>query len=1026
MKQRFAILLSCSTAMLASCATTSDEGTLAELINVEPDTSEIQVADSLDRAAESYRRYLAETPEGQLTPEAMRRLADLQIEQEYGVISGDVPVEMAAPELAARTSQTADSDAVANAPVLSEDDREFEERASSRQALLTADRQADVALTDANGAPIPTGPMEAIATYQKILEKYPNYERNDQVLYQMSRAYDEIGQPDDAMQVMDRLISEYPYSQYIDEVQFRRGEYFFVRKQYLDAEDAYGAIIDMGSTTSYYELALYKLGWTLYKQELYEDALDRYVAMLDYRHSTGYDFDEVSKEDPEHRIADTFRVVSLCFSNMGDAGVIDDYFAVHGQRSYAHRIYQNLGEFFFSKLRYEDAASVYKSFVGLNPTHRESPHFSMRVIDIYFDAGFPLRVVEAKKAFATDYAFGSEYWNHFDKAQTPEVVAFLKTNLTDLANHYHALYQDEEFVDQSAENFAEAANWYQQILASFPGDEETPGIHYQLADLLLEDERFADAAREYERTAYGYTEHEQAPAAGYAAVYAYREELKVVTGAAHLNVRNATVDSSLKFAESFPEHEQAAVVLGAAADDLYEMKALPRAIDAATWLVERYPESDADLRRSAWAVVAHASLDLTLYLEAEHAYQQVLGLTPEDDETRPAIIDGLAASIYKQGEQASLLEDHRTASEHYLRIKEIAPTSSIRASAEYDAAASLMVIEDWTMASEVLEDFRLSHPEDELATDATRQLAHVYRQDGQISRAAAEHERIAVEATDPELAREALLTAAELYDEAQVVDEAVRVYEQYVVDYPRPLDIALETRTRLADIHKDRLDYSRYHAELAEIVTADREAGADRTDRSRFLAAGAALVLTELDFNRFAEIQLIQPFEESLESKQQQMDFVLEQLNTLVGYQVADVTAAATFYIAETYQEFSRALMESERPAGLSEVEKLDYELVLEDEAYPFEEKALDVHEANVELLVSGVYNTWVQKSLDELAVLMPGRYAKNEISGGYIGSINSYAYRMPIAPGITAESDGTSPDTAAIEASAQISPEPE
>ncbi len=48
-------------------------------------------------------------------------------------------------------------------------------------------------------ATLPTGPREAIKTYQAILETYPNYERNDKVLYQMSRAYDEVGQPDEAM-----------------------------------------------------------------------------------------------------------------------------------------------------------------------------------------------------------------------------------------------------------------------------------------------------------------------------------------------------------------------------------------------------------------------------------------------------------------------------------------------------------------------------------------------------------------------------------------------------------------------------------------------------------------------------------------------------------------------------------------------------------------------------------------------------------------------------------------------------------
>ena len=39
---------------------------------------------------ESYRRYLEETSKSSMTPEAMRRLADLQIEQAYGVIGSGV------------------------------------------------------------------------------------------------------------------------------------------------------------------------------------------------------------------------------------------------------------------------------------------------------------------------------------------------------------------------------------------------------------------------------------------------------------------------------------------------------------------------------------------------------------------------------------------------------------------------------------------------------------------------------------------------------------------------------------------------------------------------------------------------------------------------------------------------------------------------------------------------------------------------------------------------------------------------
>ena len=843
----------------------------------------------------------------------------------------------------------------------------------------------------------------------------------------MSRAYDEIGQPDEAMAVMDRLVARYPYSRYVDEVHFRRGEYYFVRKKYLAAEEAYGAIIGMGSTSSYYELALYKQGWALYKQEMYEEALHRYIAMLDHRLSIGFDFDAVYDQDDEHRIADTFRVVSLSFSNLGGPEVIDEYFSERGHRSYADKIYGNLGEFYFSKLRYDDAAQVYKSFIELNPYHRVSPHFSMRIVEIYGEAGFPQLVVEAKKEFATRYAIDAEYWNLHSFEDSTEVVGFLKTNLTDLANHYHALYQEPALVEEQPQSFAEASRWYRQFLGTFPADEESPQINYQLADLLLENGNFGESAIEYERTAYDYADHEQAAAAGYAAVYAHREDLDAASGARKFEVRQATVASSLRFAEAFPEHEEAPKVLGAAADDLYEMEEFPLAIDSARKLIERYPQTDKELLRGAWAVVAHSSIDIAEYVDAEHAYSNLLALTPEDDEGRPAVIDGLAASIYKQAEQANLLEDYRAAANHFLRIKELAPTSDIRSVAEYDAAAALMKLSDWAMASSVLEEFRTSHPDHELSTEATKQLAHIYREDGQVERSAAEHERISAEATEPELAREALLTAAELYDEAQVTGETIRVYQQYVADFPYPLDFAMESRNRLAEIFKAELAYERYYSQLEDIVTADRDAGDARTDRSRFLASKAALILAEKTFERFAALKLVQPFEASLAEKQVRMDDSLAAFERLVSYEVAEVTAAATFYIAEIYFEFSIALIESERPDGLSEAEKVDYELVIEEEAYPFEEQAIEVHQENFELLAVGVYNPWIQKSLDKLAILMPGRYAKNEISGGFVGSIDTYAYRMPIAPTIGVGEDGdveiseTGESAETIEAAAQV-----
>jgi len=76
---------------------------------------------------------------------------------------------------------------------------------------------------------------------------------------------------------------------------------------------------------------------------------------------------------------------------------------------------------------------------------------------------------------------------------------------------------------------------------------------------------------------------------------------------------------------------------------------------------------------------------LAKYPQAEHAYTQVLAVTPQGDESRAALVDNLAASIYKQGELANDAKDYRAAADHFLRIRTAAPTSSIRATAEYDA-----------------------------------------------------------------------------------------------------------------------------------------------------------------------------------------------------------------------------------------------------------------------------------------------------------------------------------------------------
>jgi hypothetical protein len=182
----------CIATLIASgCASSPETGTLATLRTVEPDVAEVEVLDSLDLAMQSYRRYLEETQTTAMTPEAMRRLADLQLEKEFGITGGTPPgrwVEMAAPDAGAAPSEigatsSASGTAAASAPTIGdviESDEEFERRTTGA-AEFTPVAAFDLAPPGAAGA-VQSGPLEAIAIYERLLTEYPNYERRDQVL----------------------------------------------------------------------------------------------------------------------------------------------------------------------------------------------------------------------------------------------------------------------------------------------------------------------------------------------------------------------------------------------------------------------------------------------------------------------------------------------------------------------------------------------------------------------------------------------------------------------------------------------------------------------------------------------------------------------------------------------------------------------------------------------------------------------------------------------------------------------------
>ncbi|MEE4185398.1 MAG: tetratricopeptide repeat protein, partial [Gammaproteobacteria bacterium] len=757
---------------------------------------------------------------------------------------------------------------------------------------------------------------DAILLYEQLLERQSDYSKADQVLYQLSRAYESAGQPEQALVTLDRLVRDFPASRYLAEAQFRRGEILFVRKDYFGAAEAFAAVVAVGPQSAYFEQSLYKYGWAEFKQAEYDRSIHAFLDLLNLRlQAAGADasapraeseaLERMTRAERE-LVDDTLRVLALTFSYMDGPATIDTYLSARGGRDSTYLLYDSLGSLYLSKERYLDAAAAYAGFVQREPFHALAPAVSLQVIESYKAGRFPGLVLEAKQTFVEAYGLESDYWSFHDVALRDDVIAPLKANLTDLAQYDHAQAQQTG----AAESYARAADWYKRFLAYFPTDPESAQRSFLLGEILMETGSYAEASGYYVRAAYDYPGYERAAESAYAGLLAAREHLKGLTGAGRADWQAQQLAQALRFATRFPAHPQSAPVLTDAAENYFNAGELDEALVVAGAVINRAVPASAELTRVAWTVAGHSHFDSQQYPRAERAYRELRNLGGTELLAGAALDDRIAAAIYRQAEAAEAAGDVNTAVNQFLRVDAAAPRSPLRVTATYDAATLLVNAAQWELAVEVLQRFRNAYPEHPLNAEVTQKLAVAYQQSGAAGAAAREFEQVAVLAgVSAEVEREARWNAAELYEEAGDIAAARRVWKSFVREFPQPLAEVMEVRQRLADLAQAAGDSVDRNDWLLSIIQADARAGAERTLRTRTLAARASLELAEPKRLAYASVKLTAPLADSLKLKKARMEAALDAYNAAAGYEVADVTTVATFRIAEIYQHLGADLM---------------------------------------------------------------------------------------------------------------------
>ena len=825
-----------------------------------------------------------------------------------------------------------------------------------------------------------------LESYDQIVDSGVFYQRMDELLYQTAKANKFIGDEHESINRLKLLVALHPKSSLVDESMFRMAEAYFDLGEFAKAEAQYKKVLTFSTEDTYHHRSNFKLGWALFRQDRFKDAavhaskvLDKYPSL---RNATEYDALEVEDQD---LVNDTFRLLSTMFSQDKSGESIEILQKTIGHNDYAYLLYDALFRFHLSQERYRDAGLVARQFSEKYESDFNAYLMAQNEIKTYRRGNFDILEWEAKENFANNFGINSVYWSGLSEQQKEVVRPHLVAVIEELAHLYYVRMQtayDRALKDKGQnrqvstasssyfQHGKQAADYYEELVQTRKQDRHSGENIYLAAEASYKIGDYRRAMAFYNQSAYESIAHTKAVKAAYASVLLY-ENLKDTDNKLSVEDTLARRADIERFASHFPMASETPELLNDLANEYYREKNYVKTVDVSSRVV-KFRSAPAATLYASWLVNAHSNFELEQYAAAEIAYQKLLEYKKKGD--IEVLSERLAASVYKQAESET--ETGKSA-ELYLRVVDLVPDASFAPQALFDASTQFLQLNNWQQAIATLNVFQARFPKHELYQNASDKLVYAYLENNDPIPAAEKLVEISNSVSDKPTASNSLYRAAEIYLDNDFSYEAVQLLQAYIERYPEEFALNVEAYHQNIEYFDGRKEQDEANKWRAKLVEYEDKRVSQRNDRSAYLAANASLVLVEKDISAFEAIHLSLPLKKSLDQKTRRLKSLVSKLEGLADYEVSEVISAATYKIATIYRTLANDIMSSERPDKLTELQLEQYDILLEEQAYSFEEKALEIYQINLDKVPGGEFDKWIAETYEALAEMNPSEFER-------------------------------------------------
>jgi TolA-binding protein len=467
---------------------------------------------ALDSAILRLQDFLNRYPSSPLRPNALLQLGELLVRQADTVFAES--------QRSAGVTASADSAARATAP-------------AARPTTPATPGATAAASATAGGGPIAPDYSAAIARYEELVSRYPNFEQIDAATYTLGTLYASGQRWADAVRMFER-VSGMQSSNFRSEAFFRLGDARFElasrqrgdsrRAGFAAAATAYEqAVAATQAPSDIYFLALYKLGWSYYNQANqanqtdYQKAVDVFSRLVDA-------YDKLTPEQ-QSRLGlrgEAIEYMAVAFTQVGGAQAASRYFQSRGGAPYQLALMRRVAQTFRDQGNFPEAIQAYQMVLTQAPTDSSVLTAVSEIADIYQNRLLERDSAQAARMRLADVLAPGSAW-----AQANPTLADTAAKLREQALRQSGQYLLAAAQSGNRARYGEAAQIYQRYLTDFPKSDSAQMVNRYLGEALFGAGDYTRAGSEFAKAAfsYGNTNQELAQEAGRNAIVAFDSAL---------------------------------------------------------------------------------------------------------------------------------------------------------------------------------------------------------------------------------------------------------------------------------------------------------------------------------------------------------------------------------------------------------------------------------------------------------------------------------------------------------------------